>query len=300
MTFRYWSLIFIAGIAFGGSFFFNEILLREVGPMTVSFGRVLLGAIGCWAIVFAFGKPVNLTWLLVGQAFVLGIFQFALPFAAYPLSQEYVTSGVAGTLNALTPLTVVVVSHFWRGGERATPAKSIGVVFGFLGIVILALPALRSGGTSEFWAIMVGLVAPLCYGISLNYMRRFKGVDTTALAAMSLTGAAVFMAPLALGTEGVPVITKVETWVSFFGIGFGLTTVAFTLMYWMIPRVGATNASTVTFIAPISAMVLGVAFLGEVMLWTDLAGMIAIFGGLLMIDGRILRALPKRRPVRFA
>lgn len=300
MTYRNWSLIFIMGIAFGGSFYFNEILLREVGPMTVSFGRVLIGAVGCWGIVFAFGKPVQLTWLIAGQTFVLGIFQFALPFAAYPLSQEYVTSGVAATLNALTPLLVVVVSHFWPGGERATPAKTLGVVFGFLGIVILAMPAMQAGGKSEFWAIMVALVAPLCYGIALNYIRRLKSLDTSVLAAMSLTGAAIFMAPLALGTEGIPVITKIETWVSFFGIGFVLTSVAFVLMYWMLPRVGATNASTVTFIAPISAVVLGVVFLSETMVWTDFAGMIAIFAGLLMIDGRIWAIWMKFRQPQLA
>ena len=146
---------------------------------------------------------------------------------------------------------------------------------------------------------MIALLAPLCYGIALNYIRRFKGTDTTVLAAMSLTAAAVVMAPLALATEGFPEITRMETWVSFFGIGFGLTSVAFTVMYWMLPKVGATNASTVTFIAPISAVVLGVCFLNEAFVWTDFGGMLAIFGGLLMIDGRIVVVLPKLYRARF-
>lgn len=289
MSLRYWVLIFALGMGWGASFYFNAVLLREVGPLTVSMGRVALGAVGCWAYVLATGRSFAMPAIVLRQMLVLGIVQFAVPFAIYPVSQEYITSGVAGIVNAMTPIMVVILSHLWPGGERATKAKSVGVLFGFSGIVILAFPALKSGGGSELWAVLGALLAPVSYAIALNYVRRLGGIEHSVLAAFSLTGATLFMVPLALAVEGRPVIAHAETWASFAVVGFLLTSASFIVMYWLLPRVGATNISTVTFIAPVSAVLLGAYLLGETILLPHLLGMAAIFCGLLMIDGRILR-----------
>lgn len=292
MSLRYWLLIVVLGMGWGASFYFNAILLREVGPLTVSMGRVALGAAGCWAYVLATGRSFRLPAVVLGQLLVLGIVQFALPFAIYPVSQEYISSGAAGIINALTPIMVVIVSHLWPGGERATRAKSVGVFFGFSGIVILAYPSLRAGGGSEFWAILGAILAPVSYAVALNYVRRLSGIDHSVLVAFSLTGATIFIVPLALLTEGLPVIETAGTWAAFAVVGLVLTSASFILLYWLLPRVGATNISTVTFIAPVSAVLLGGYLLGEAVTPPHLVGMAAIFAGLLMIDGRIL---PKKR-----
>lgn len=288
MSFRYWVMIVTLGMGWGASFFFNAILLREVGPLTVSMGRVALGALGCWAYVFATGRGIRMPVVVLGQVVVLGIVQFAAPFAIYPISQEYISSGAAGIVNAMTPIMVVIVSHFWPEGEKATKTKSAGVLFGFAGIVILTYPALRSGGGSELWALLFALLAPLSYSVALNYVRRLSGIDQSTMVAYSLTGATLFMVPLALGVEGMPVIVRGQTWAAFAVVGFVLTSASFIAVYWLLPRVGATNISTVTFVAPVSAVLLGAFLLGEDVLLPHLLGMVAIFGGLLMIDGRIL------------
>ncbi|GAB4388425.1 DMT family transporter [Albidovulum sp.] len=289
MPLRYWALIATLGILWGSSFLFNQILLREIGPLTVSLGRVGLGALGCWAWILASGRDARLPAGTVLGLFLLGLVFFALPFALYPLSQRHIGSGVAGIVNAMTPVMVVVVSHLWPGGERANWRKALGVMAGLAGIVTLALPVLRQGVNAEFWAILTALCAPLCYGIATNLARRFRAIDPTIIAAWSLTGAALAMAPVALGLEGWPVITRAETWVSLAMIGFVLTSAAFIAFYWLLARAGATMTSTVTFIAPVSAVLLGVGVLGEALLPAHLAGMALIFLGLVVIDGRLLR-----------
>lgn len=290
MAWRYWIIILALGGAWGTSFLFNEILLREVGPLTVSFGRVALGAIGCWIYAFAKKLRFRMTGKLAVQMLIWGAINFAAPFAIYPISQQYIASGVAGIINAMMPIMVVIISHFWPGGENATLAKSLGVGFGFLGILILAVPEIQNGSSSEFWAILFTLCAPICYGIGLNYVRRFNHLDSTLVAALGLSGAALVIAPLAYFTEGLPVITQAETYGAFAMIGFVLTSATFIVFYWLLPQVGATNISTITFIAPVSAVFLGAYILGEEIRINHLLGMLAIFGGMLMIDGR----LPKR------
>ena len=105
----------------------------------------------------------------------------------------------------------------------------------------------------------------------------------------ALTGATIFIAPVALTVEGVPQITQTETWLALLIIGFVLTSAAFIALFWLLPRVGPTNTSTVTFIAPIFAVLLGAWLLGEQVLPEHLMGMAAIFLGLLLIDGRLFR-----------
>lgn len=290
MALRYWLIIIVLGGAWGTSFLFNEILLREIGPLTVSFGRVALGALGCWIYAIAKKLRFRMSAKLAVQMLIWGGINFAAPFAIYPISQQYIASGVAGIINAMMPIMVVIISHVWPGGENATLAKSLGVVFGFAGILILAVPEIQHGSASEFWAILFTLCAPICYGIGLNYVRRFNHLDSTLVAALGLSAAAVVMAPLAYFTEGMPVITQVETYGALAMIGFVLTSATFIVFYWLLPHVGATNISTITFIAPVSAVFLGAYILGEEIRINHLLGMLAIFGGMLMIDGR----LPKR------
>jgi drug/metabolite transporter (DMT)-like permease len=288
MALRDWFWIIFLGAIWGCSFIFNAVLIREVGPLWVSALRVGIGALGCWAVLFALRKPVprDLTlWVKLG---LLGILAYAIPFALFPLAQAHVASGVAAIVNALTPIMTVIVSHFWVGGEKATRGKGVGVLFGFAGAVILASPALASGGNSGLWGIMACLGATMCYALSLNITRSFKGIEPTTFAAIALSGAAIAAIPAALVAEGMPVISRVETWAAALAIGLISTAFTFQIMYRILPRVGATNFATTTFIAPISAIILGVTVLGETVLPIQVLGMLAIFLGLLLIDGRLL------------
>ncbi|MDR3470997.1 MAG: DMT family transporter [Devosia sp.] len=295
MSARYWVLIIFIGAVWGCSFLFNALLIREIGPLWVSAGRVSVGALGCWAFFVATGRKLPVDRGLYGQFLVLGILNYAIPFALFPLAEQHLASGVVGVINGLTPMTTVIVSHFWPGGEKASWNKSIGVVFGFLGAAILAAPSFGTGASGQIWAIGAALLATCCYAVTLNYARRFAKIDPVTIAACSLTGAALVAVPVALLLEGVPVVVRLESWGALLGIGLVSTSFAFLLMYWLLPRVGGTNFSITTFIAPISAILLGVLVLGERFEATHVVGMAVIFAGLIVMDGRLMRRLRGRR-----
>lgn len=300
MATRDWLLIILLGGIWGCSFFFNAILIRELGPLWVSAGRVGVGAIGCWVFALALGKKIPREPVLYLHFLILGVISYAIPFALFPLSQAHLASGVAAIINAMTPIMTVIVSHFWPGGERASWNKSLGVLAGFMGCSILALPALSHGGSSQEWAIGACLLATLCYAVALNYTRSLKHVDPSMLAACALTGASIAAIPAAFVAHGAPHLATIEGWSALLGIGLLSTAFTFQVMYRLLPRIGSTNFSTTTFIAPITAVILGLSVLGEVILPSHLLGMAAIFVGLLLIDGRILRrrqpAIPQTAP----
>lgn len=287
MARRDWFWIIFLGAIWGCSFIFNAVLIREIGPLWVTSFRVGIGALGCWAVMIALRKPVPRDPVLWFKLGALGVLAYAIPFALFPLAQANLASGVAAIINALTPIMTVIVSHFWIGGEKATRIKSAGVVVGFVGAGILASPALTSGGESQLWAVGACLLATLCYAFSLNITRSFKSIEPTALAAIALTGAAIVSIPIAFLAEGTPVMARPETWLAAAAIGLISTAFTFQIMYRILPRVGATNFATTTFIAPISALILGVTVLRETVLPIQVLGMLVIFAGLLLIDGRI-------------
>lgn len=288
MPIRYWALICLLAFGWGSSFFFNEILLRELGPIWTAFGRVGIGALGCWVWIFATRIPVSVPRAVLGTLLVFGMLQYAIPLAVYPLTQQYITSSAAGIVNAMTPIMVVIVSHYWPQGERMTVKKSIGVVLGFCGIILLAYPSFVGQGESQPVALMLTMIAPLCYAFALNWMRKLDGMDRVLLTGWSATFGGLALLPVAVLLEGTPVVTRIETWVSLLIIGLVLTSAAFILLFWLIPRVGGTTASTITFLAPVSAVLLGVYVLSEELFPIQYLGMAVIFSGLLFIDGRFL------------
>ena len=285
----YWALIVLLGAVWGCSFLFNAILVRELGPIWISALRTLIGGLGCWLFFLATRKTLPTDPKLYAQLLVLGLLNYAIPFALFPIAAPHVASGIIGVINGMLPMTVVIVSYFWPGAERATGSKIVGVLIGFVGAAILAYPSFSEGGATQLWAIGACLLATVCYAFALNYARRFKNVDSSTVAAISLTAAMLVSVPVALLTEGVPVITRPETWAALLAIGLLSSTFAFLLLWWLLPRVGATNMSLNTYITPISAILLGVFVLHERFELVHVLGIIVIFIGLVVMDGRLLK-----------
>ena len=303
MPLRYWLLIILLGAVWGCSFLFNAILIREISPLWVAAGRVSIGALICWLVFFATRKKLPTDPKLYPQFLILGILNYAIPFALFPFAEQTVASSIVGVINGMTPMTTVIVSQLWPGGEKATWNKVIGVAVGFAGAVILSLPSFGMGASGQVIGILAALVATCCYALTLNYARRFAKVEPYAVASASLTGAALVSVPIALlwpiiaglftGAPAfaldIPVITRPETWAALLGISVFSTSFSFLLVYWLLPRVGATNLSLNTFITPISAILLGVLVLHERFELTHIIGILVIFLGLVFIDGRLVK-----------
>ena len=286
---RDWIIIIVLGIGWGTSFFFNEVLLREMGPLAVSFARVSMAAAFCWVWLFATGGSPRVERHLLPKFAFMGAMMFAVPFAVYPIGQQFVASGVAGIVNAMTPVMVVIVSHFWPGGERATYLKSLGVLAGFAGIALLTARALTANEPTQVWGTLLIMLAPVSYAIAMNYVRRLYAIKVSVVLAWSFSFAALLMLPVTVVFDSLPSSLSLETWGAIAFLGCVLTGASFLVAFSILPRAGATKTSTVTFIAPVSAVLIGYFALQEALGALHFAGMAAIFLGLMLIDGRLFR-----------
>lgn len=289
MRAREWSLLVLLSILWGGSFFFAKVALAELGPFTIVFFRVALAALALNIVASAIGASLWRAGTPWRQLLVMGALNNALPFSLIFWGQTAITSGLASILNATTPLFTVVVAHIFTRDERMTVRKLVGVLAGLAGVAILIGPDL--GGS--IWGQIACLAAALSYAFAGIYGRRFKalGVQPLQAAAGQLTASAMLILPIMLLAEPAWPMPSAVTWSAVAGLALLSTALAYVLYFRILAAAGATNLLLVTFLIPVTAILLGAVFLGERLELRQFAGMALIGLGLVAIDGRIAARL---------
>jgi drug/metabolite transporter (DMT)-like permease len=205
-TISNWLSVLALGVIWGGTFMVVTIALRGYGPFTVACARTTLGAIALLGMLRVFGKPLPmLHGRALGLMITIGILNTALPFSLLSWGQQYVPSAFAGISMAALPLFVLPLAHVFSD-EPLSARKSVGVVLGFVGAIVLIGPGvLRIGSGLEPLGQIACLAASLSYAISSLLTRNFPPMEPMALATWTLIVGSVCLIPIMLMIEGVPV-----------------------------------------------------------------------------------------------
>jgi drug/metabolite transporter (DMT)-like permease len=294
---REWLLLMLLSGLWGGSFFFFKVLVAELPPFTVVLGRVALAALILNAVLLFRRDPMPGSPRLWGSFIVMGILNNVVPFSLIVWGETRLSSGLASILNATTPIFTVLAAQVLTDNEKITRNKGLGVVLGFCGVaVLIGSSAITGIGDGDGLGEVACLCAALTYGFAGLYGRRFKGIAALKVATGQLTGSTLVLMPLTAlfdrpWTLALPSAHALEAWI---GIAVLSTALAYMIYFRILAVAGATNLMLVTFLLPISALLLGVFVLGETLTWPAAAGMALIGLGLAAIDGRV--GDPVRRP----
>ena len=294
MTAHAWILLITLSLIWGGSFFFNEILLMELSVFGVVFGRVLVGFLMLFVIVSAQGHKLNLrqNWK---PFLTMGILNNLIPFNLIVFGQTFIDSGLASIFNATTPFFAVLLAYVSGLKDEVSMAKLFGVLVGLAGVCVLF--EVGSGDLDRNTAIGGGYVicAAISYAFAGIYGRRFKSIVPQVSACGMLLFAAILTLPMAVYSDGTAVTSLSWTTIgAVFGIGILSTGFAYILYFRILNIAGAVNLLLVTLLIPISATTLGVFALGEQVTASEIAGMSIITVGLLIVDGRVPARLARR------
>jgi len=293
---RDWSLLSLLSILWGGSFFFNGLILRELPPLTVVFLRVAIAAVILLPLLWAY--RIRLPKGLSGWApFVaIALFNNVLPFSLIVTGQTYITSGLASILNATTPLFTVMVMAA-AGEERLSARRIAGVVAGLIGVAILRGDAAGFIETAQGIGILLCLAATVSYALSALLARRLlANSPPLGTATFQLLASTALMAIVA-GSVEQPwrlAMPGMATWLAVIGLAALSTALAYIVFFQIVRRSGATNVMLVTLLIPVTAILLGYLVLGEGISARELTGAAVIGSALLLIDGRVV-ALVRRR-----
>ncbi|MBT8363900.1 MAG: DMT family transporter [Deltaproteobacteria bacterium] len=290
-----WGMLVLLSIFWGGSFFFVEIALRSFQPFTVVFLRVTIAAVILLGVVYLRGQRMPSSISTWGAYLVMGAINNAIPFSLIVWGQTHIDSGVASILNATTPIFTVLLAHMLTSDEHLTLRKICGVLIGFLGVYIMMAPELKDGFSWRGLGQIAILCATVSYSFAGIYGKRFKDISPVVNSAGMLLCSSVMMFPLFIITTPLRMLNpSLDAMAAVVGIAIISTAMAYLLYFRILASAGATNVLLVTFLVPISALLLGVGVLDEVIHIWEYAGMVCIFLGLAIIDGRLLARLNLR------
>jgi drug/metabolite transporter (DMT)-like permease len=295
---REWAMLLVLAFVWGGSFFFNAVAARELPTLTMVWLRVAIGSVTLLLVLRVLGQQVPRGGHVWAAFFGMGLLNNVLPMLLIVWGQHGIASGLASILNATTPLFTVLVAHLFTADEKLTVLKALGVAVGFAGAAVMIGPDTLYGLGTDVLAQLACLAGALSYAFAGIFGRRFRrmGVPPLATAARQVTASAIMVLPIMLLVDKpweLPV-PHIATWGAILGVGLLSTALAYVLYFRILATAGATNLLLVTFLIPVSAILLGSVVLGELLAPRHFIGMALIGGGLTFVDGRLPRLFLRR------
>src|SRR3972149_5957 len=293
-------LAFLAlSLAWGSSFFWIKIAIQEVGPFMLVALRVLFGILGL-AIVLLFnppkGMPDRRTWQIL---LLLGITNTALPFVLISWAEQHIDSAVAAILNSSMPLFTLVIAHFTIADDKMNLQKVIGVLVGFLGVVVLTARDLGGDLRLNLPAQGAMIAAVLFYPGSTVFARRnTQDISPVVRALIPLLSADALIWAGALLTESPITFPALPlTWGALIWLGIIGSCIAYLLYYYLLHSVGPTRISMVTYMFPVVGVSLGVLLLNERLDFSLIAGAVLVLASLLIVNRKpTLAQEPQPKP----
>lgn len=291
MSAKDWGQLVLLGALWGGSFFFARIAVAEIPPLALVLYRVAIAAtvLHLWLRLRGISFAPVLT--RPGSFLILALLNNVIPFSLIFTGQTEIGAGLASVFYATTPLWTILVANLLTSDEKISTIKIAGVAIGIAGAAVMIGPGLLSNLGGPTWAKLAVIGAAVSYAFAVVYAKRFRGISPTIVATGQLTGATILMVPIVffLYSPADIVTSDIPIWMAVLVLAILTTAFAFILYFNLIASAGATNASLVTLLVPVSAILLGTVFLGERLEPFEFGGMILVMASLIIIDGRIFR-----------
>jgi drug/metabolite transporter (DMT)-like permease len=300
MPIRSWGAFLLLGSVWGSSFLWIKLALAELSPFSLVGFRLLFGALGMMLVLWA-RRPTfpsdKRTWVLLA---LMGLTNTAMPFVLITWGQTSIDSGVASILNSTTPLFTLVIAHFFLDDERMNLPRALGLLVGFIGIVLLFS---RDVSAEGFRTGLLGqgavLVAAISYASSSVFARRaFRHVPLLVQAAVPLFVADAIIWVGALSLEGPLALPRLPiTWIALAWLGLLGSCLAYLLYFYLLTHEGSTRTMLVTYMFPVIGVGLGVTFLGESLDARLILGALLVVAGIGVVNWRPGRKVPSLDPI---
>jgi drug/metabolite transporter (DMT)-like permease len=286
----------VVGFVWGCSFIFIKSGLEFLSPVGVAFFRCALGALTLY--LYARYKkielPNNRKSLL--HIWVVSLLLNVFPGIFFAVAETEVTSILAGIINAVTPLMTLIAILLVNRSEQPKSAQIIGLILGFAGVLVV-LGAWNGLGDNPWWAVAILLLAVTCYGFSFPYTRKFViplGIKSEAIVAQQLILASFTLAPIYL-IDGVSFNTlEIGPVASMLALGIFGSGFAYLWNFKVMQIAGSAIASSVTYLTPVVAVIVGIIFLGEEITWNEPVGAVVVLIGAAIAQERLKLSKQRR------
>jgi drug/metabolite transporter (DMT)-like permease len=289
------AVLLLLGTTWGSSFLFIKVGVEDLSPLMLVEARMLLGAATVVIATYALGLSLPRSRRLWLDVTIMALLSNVVPFALIAWAEEHIASGTASVLNASMPLFTAMLAPFFITEEGMTAPKAAGVFTGFAGVAVFSGADLTDIGSNALGDLAT-VAAAACYAVGAVFARlRFSGEHPLSLSAGQLVSGLVLLTPVAvvLGVHG-GISLHVDSGLSLLALGVFNTGFAYVMYLWLLAEAGAVKASLVTYVIPVTGLLLGWAVLDETIGPAAIAGLVLIVMGIALVNRAAMRRL---RPV---
>jgi drug/metabolite transporter (DMT)-like permease len=283
MSRRAWIAFATCSILWGIPYFLIKVSVEHNSPAFVAWSRIALGAAVLLPVAWRVGafRGVRERWRVV---LAFSVIEICIPFTLIPVGERYISSSLAAILIAAVPLTIAVMAIRFNPEERVTGVRLVGLFVGLAGVVALVGIDV-AGRPRELLGALCMLVATVGYAGGPTLIRtRMADLHPMGPVSVSLGIAAVLLAPAGIITAP-SAMPEGKVIASLIVLGVACTAIALAAMFFLVAEAGPSRASIITYVNPVIAVALGVAFLGESLGAASVAGLLLILAGSWLATG---------------
>ena len=289
------AMFWLLGLIWGSSFIYMKMASHLISPLQIVMIRVLSGLIPIAIYAIVKGELEFRHMRHAVHFVVMATVGTVGYYYGFVKASSLLLSGVAGALSGLTPILSFILAALLIGDERFSFYTAIGIVIGFMGVLTIACPICGDVSTMSHVGILYSFVGSFCVGASFVYAKKFVlplGLPVNAVITYQLALASLLLFFIIDG-DGISAILTDPFVAACLILGLGVlgTGLAFIIYYYIIAHLGAVSASTVAFIPPVVAILIGVFLAGETIEAWEYLGAALILAGLLMVNMKQVRNL---------
>jgi len=285
-----WLIFLGLGFIWGSSYLFIKLAVDDFGTSTLVALRLLIGAALLWTVVLVARQALPREPRMYGHLIVMAVINIMIPFLLITWAEQSVESSLAAILTSPVPLFTIVLSAFFLTDEPIRVNGLVGLLVGFVGVVLVVSPGLTGQGSSITGELAL-LGAAVSYACGAVYARRnVRGLAPMVPAVFQVTFAAIMASTLALVLEHPWTATPdTEAIFSIVWLGILGSGVAYLFVFRLFKNWGATRTTLVAYEIPVWGIVLGFLVLGEPVGPQLIAGTALIITGVALVNARFGR-----------
>lgn len=281
MNLKNWILLIILSIVWGGSFYFVEKSLVYFTVLQIVFFRVFFAALFILIVILFKKIKIILDFKLWFMFFVMAALNNVIPFLAITYAQESITASLASLFNATTPIFTALLAHTLTKDEKISSLKAIGILIGFIGMIILLLP---KGLANIELAGGFAIIAAISYAFAGVFGKKLKNYNPIFNVFGMLSASSIIMYILFFPSINAIELNSFYELKDLILLALISTALAYIIYFRLLFSVGALKLLLVTYLIPISASFLGIFLLNEEFTLNMVFGTCIIFVSLYLIN----------------